>query len=314
MKKFILRLLLFCLAPLPVLYLLAHVVDEGLRKSRHFYYSEWSDLFPGKINADVLVLGSSRAWVQVSPKILDSILHLNTYNLGMDGASFNMQYERFKLYLRYNKKPKYIIQEVGYTSTLVKNNSLSGPQQFLPYLYDTAVWRITQMSNTPFTLADRYFPMYKYNNEFPLVAEGIRSYFGKGVAPVKYKGYQGMERVWDSSFHDFKVANPVGCAYTIDPKALAQLTEYFDFCKANGIKVIMVYPPAYIESLYYISNQQEILDVYNKFAAQYHIPFYNYMYDSLDYSHDNFYNSQHLNKRGSEIFTTDLAQKMLKDL
>ena len=310
MKKFALRLLLFCLAPLPFLFLLNKIVDDGLHKSRHLFYSEWNDLFNGKINADLLIMGSSRAWVQISPKILDSALHLNSYNLGMDGSQFNMQYMRFRIYLQHNRKPKYIVQEVGYTSTLGWFNELPTPLQFLPYLRDSSIWAITQWSATPFSQLDRYFPMYKYNNEFPLVKEGVLSYFGHGVKSTKYKGYEGKEMRWDSSFHNFIKTNPQGKAWEISPVAVNYFREYLEFCKANDIKVILVYPPAFIQSLDYVKNKEEILGVFNQLSKEYDAPFYNYMYDSLNYSRSNFYNSMHLNKRGSEIFSHKLAEQL----
>jgi hypothetical protein len=310
MKKFILRLLLFCLAPLPLLYLLQYVVDSGLKKSRYYYYSEWNDMFNGKINADMLILGSSRAWVQVSPKILDSTLHINSYNLGMDGASFKMQYARFKIYMRYNKKPKYILQEVGCTSTLVKTDILPASQQFLPYLDDSEVWHIVSTASNPLDYLDRYFPMYKYNNELPLVKEGILSYMGRGAKSTKYKGYEGQQKAWDSTFHDFLMANPKGMVFSIDPEAIALLREFLTYCHNNDIQVIMFYPPAFIQSVYYIANQKEILKVFNDLSEEFHVPFYNYMYDSLNYTRNNFYNSMHLNKHGSEVFTTMLADTL----
>ena len=310
MKKFTIRLLLFCLAPVPLLYLAQYVIDTGLQRSRHFFYSEWNDLFNGKINADMLICGSSRAWVQISPRILDSNLHINSYNLGMDGSPFSIQFARLKLYLKHNTKPKYIIQEVGYTSTLVKYNELPTPQQFLPYLSDPEIWKVTQGSNMPFSPVDRYFPLYKYNNELPLIKEGLLSYIGKGVKSTKYKGYEGRTMVWDSSFHYFKLSNPGGKVWPIHEGAVAEFRQYLELCKANDIKVIMVYPPAFIESLDFIVNKAEILDVYTKFAAEYHIPFLNHMYDSLNYSRANFYNSQHLNKAGSEVFTHELAEEI----
>jgi len=310
MKKFILRLLLFCLAPLPLLYAFQHLVDTGLKRSRHFFYSEWNDIFNGSINADLIISGTSRAWVQISPRILDSSLHINTYNIGMDGSPFSMQFDRFRIYLQHNKKPRYVLQEVGYTSTLVKFNELPNPQQFLPYLSDSSIWRITQGSNMPFSLTDRYFPLYKYNNEFPLVKEGLLSYFGKGVKSEKYKGYQGRDKTWDSSFYYFKLSNPQGKVFAVNPDAVALFRQYLDFCKANDIKVVMVYPPAYFESLNYVVNKDEILDVYNKLSAEYNVPFLNYIDDSLNYSRANFYNSLHLNRAGSEIFSHKLAEQL----
>ena len=74
MKRFVLRLLLFCLLPLPLLYALGKVVDSGLKRSRSLLFSEWNDIYDGKINADMLILGSSKAWVQFSPLILDTAL------------------------------------------------------------------------------------------------------------------------------------------------------------------------------------------------------------------------------------------------
>ena len=314
MKKFILRLLLFCLAPLPLLFLLQHFVDKGLQRSRYYYFSEWNDLFAGKINADLLIMGSSRAWVQVSPKILDSALHLNSYNLGMDGTTFKIQYARFRMYMQHNKKPKYILQEVGYTSTLVKSDQLPASQQFLPYLRDSSVWQVVSTAGNPLDNLDRYFPMYKYNNELPLIKEGIMSYFGKGVKDVKYKGYQGQEKGWDSSFHNFLMQNPHGEVFPIDKEAVALFRDFLDYCKANDIKVIMFYPPAFVQSLDYIKNRDEILAVYNNLSKEYNIPFYNHMYDSLNYSRSNFYNSLHLNKAASEVFSRELAGELQKDI
>ena len=314
MKRFIIRLLLFCLAPLPFLFLLNHIVDMGLQKSRYYYYSEWNDLFNGKINADMIIQGSSRAWVQVSPKIIDSVLHVNSYNLGMDGASFKMQYARFRMYLLHNKKPKYVLQEVGYTTTLLKNDKLPATQQFLPYLSDSSVWALVTHASNPLTLQDRYFPLYKYNNETVIVKEGILSYLGKGIKSTKYKGYEGQEKYWDSSFHDFLMQNPQGAVFPIDSEAKSLFRDFLNYCRDNDIRVIMFYPPAFIQSLDYIKNEKEILDVYNNFSKEYNIPFYNYMYDSLNYDRNNFYNSQHLNKTAAEIFCMKLAKDMQKDV
>ena len=116
MKRFSLRLLWFCLLPLPLLFGLNYVVETGLKKSRSYYYAEWNDIFNSKINADVLICGSSRAYVHLSPKIIDTILHIKSYNIGMNGTQFLMEYDRFRIYLKHNKKPKYVIQTVDFAS------------------------------------------------------------------------------------------------------------------------------------------------------------------------------------------------------
>ncbi len=309
MKKFLISLLIFCLAPLPILFFGAHVVDSGLRKSHYTYYDEWNELFNGRINADLLVMGSSRAWVHFSPKILDSTLNLNCYNLGLDGSPFELQYKRFKMYLQHNKKPRYIVQEVGLVATLAKGTEVPGTQQFLPYLQDTMVWGIVSNSNTHFNIFDKYFPLYKYNNELVLIKEGIMSYRGKGIKPVKYKGYQGQEKPWDNSFEDFKAENPGGWGPRFDTESVALFHEFLSFCKTNDIKVVMVYPPVYYGITEMLDKKigDKIFGEYRAFSKEFDFPFLDYTNDSLTLTKANFYNSQHLNKSGSEQFSRKFA-------
>jgi hypothetical protein len=96
-KKFLIHIALFTTIIIGVLTALGVVITAGLRKTRIENFSEWNDIFDSKINADLIVTGSSRAWSNVSPKIIDSTLNLNSYNLGLDGAHFDIQFSRTKL-------------------------------------------------------------------------------------------------------------------------------------------------------------------------------------------------------------------------
>jgi hypothetical protein len=314
MKRFVFRLLLFCIVPMAVLVPLAYVTDAGLHKSRHFFFAEWNDLFDGKINADMLINGSSRAWVQFSPYMLDTGLGVNSYNLGMDAAPPDIQYERLKVYLRYNKKPKYILQEVSYVTVFFASRALPNYQQFLPYLNDTAIWRLYKNLYPNVTIVERYFPLYKYNNQLPIIKEGLLSYAGRGRVSGKYKGYMGQNLSWDSSFSEAVKSNPSGFVCKIEPKAVAIMEEYMTLCKENNIQMILVYPPFYYEANRYIVNHELILNKLDELAKKYEIPFLDCRKTYLDSSKAYYYNSQHLNKNGSELFTQMLVGELKKNV
>ncbi len=310
MKKFTLRLLLFCLLPLPLLYGLNYVIDNGLRKSRSYFYAEWNDLFNSKINADVIVCGSSRAWVHISPKILDSMLHVNSYNLGMDGTQFMMEYDRFKIYLKHNKKPKYVIQTLDYHSFMEKYE-LYGYQQFLPYLNDTDVWAMTKNYKGKFGFMEQNFPLFKYNNQEVIAKEGVRSFFNKGEVSKKYKGYEGQTLGWDYAFANAGKAVPIEpFVLWYDKKSVEKFYEFLEYCKQQGIKVILVFPPIYKEFLPTFIHKEDILAIYNGAAQKYNVPLLNYLDDTLGDNKRMFYNSQHLTKPGSEILTAKVAARM----
>ena len=306
MRKFLLRILLFCLMPLPMLLFLDHAVTKGLHRSRFLYYGEWSDLFNARINADVLIMGTSRAYVHVSPKILDSMLATNSYNLGMDGASVDIQRDILALYLQHNKKPKYILQEIGYP-TFVRSQSSQYFQEFKAYLQDTSVWRILQQHYPQISLADKYAPLYRYNGDLVLIKEGIMSYMGRGTKDLKYKGYEPRTYPWDSSFYEFKEHNPNGKRMKIDAEMVQQFNDYLGWCRANDIKVVLFMAPTYYESVSYILNFSEVQEIVTDCAKKHRLLLLDYTADSLSMNRGYFYNSQHLNKKGAELFSVQLA-------
>ena len=79
MKKFILSILAFIIP----LYIADFLLSEKAKTADGHMAESWYDLMHSKIDADLVIMGNSRAWVQINPLILDSILGINTYNLDL---------------------------------------------------------------------------------------------------------------------------------------------------------------------------------------------------------------------------------------
>ncbi|GHT05792.1 hypothetical protein AGMMS49525_13470 [Bacteroidia bacterium] len=134
MKAFLIKVLFFTTLLLIGAFAVDFTLEKGLRKSRAGDFSDWNDIFDSNINSDVIVLGNSRAPCGFSPQILDSVLCVNSYNLGMVAHPFSMQYVRFKVFEKYNKKPRVIIQNIDFF-TLAQGHPMH-KEQFLPYLHE----------------------------------------------------------------------------------------------------------------------------------------------------------------------------------
>ena len=78
MKKFITIIIIFTLPIILFSALIDYSITTGLRKTEKREYKDWNKLLNGEINSDLLIQGSSRAWVHVSPKIIDSVLNTNS--------------------------------------------------------------------------------------------------------------------------------------------------------------------------------------------------------------------------------------------
>ena len=290
------------------LYIVQKIVDEGMHKYRKGEYTVWNDIYSGNINADLIILGNSRAFVNISPLVLDTALKQSAYDLGVDGGDFNLAYTRFKVYLSKNKMPKTVILSVS-TSDLERGIGIFNNQQFMPYLNDTIIRKGTANYQNSFTLADYYVPAMKYRSDPISYSVGFNLYFGKEVPndDVRVRGYQARERVWDDSFENFKKLKKT---YTIkaDTNLVKEFHELIKTCKANNVKLYFVYSPEYVKVQPYFVNRATIFSYYQDAAKQYNIPFLDYSNDPISHDTTYFYNSEHLNKNGAETFTKKLAQ------
>lgn len=311
MKTFLKNILIFCALALLLFYGLDFIITKGLRKTNSEVNGTFNKVMHGQINADLIINGSSKALVQVSPKILDSILEVDSYNIGMDGSPFLPQNLQFNLYLKHNKHPKRIIQVVS-NGFLSKSNELIYYMKFAPYLSINEVAELTKQYDG-FSKADYYLPYLKYSGNYGMIINGFANNFGLDLKAYKfYKGYTEKDKSWDNSFNEFVKENPDGVYRKMDSVSVLLFQEYIKTCKNLNIDLILVYPPTYIKSQQYINNKKDIIKFYKEISTNNNIPFLDYSDIELSYSTDYFYNSQHLNKKGAEIFSALLANDLNK--
>ena len=126
MRKFLLKLLYLILPLVALSYPLDYLISNALKEDHgmHGEYEVWNAIYENKIDSDIVIYGSSRAWVQINPEILETYLGKKTYNFGVDGHNFRIQYLRHLEYIKHNKKPRHIIVSVD-AFTLQKRDNIS---------------------------------------------------------------------------------------------------------------------------------------------------------------------------------------------
>jgi hypothetical protein len=310
MNKFIANIITFSIIVLSVFYILNIVITTGLRKNDMIIYSNLAKLYNGKINADLIINGSSKAYVQVSPKIIDAVLSLNSYNLGLDGNFFILQKLQYELYEKYNKLPKIIIQIVSIETLKKAEGELYNYMRWAPYIDIGEVCNITKLYKG-FSYIDYHLPFFRYSG-YPIeIIEGILSSLNIHIsASPLYKGYRSHDMPWDRSFDNFKKTNKNGIDISLDKVTCDLFEDYINNCKNNNIMVFLVYPPTYHKFKRYVKNREKLLAYYTKVSLKYNVQFLDFSQDELSKNKKYFYNSQHLNKKGSEIFTQKLAEEI----
>lgn len=309
MKKLAFKLLAFMALLFISTFILQKFIDKGLKNDSSDEYKEWNDIFLSRINADILFQGASRARDHFSPHIFDSAFSMNSYNLGISGYGFNMQYYRFLIYLKYNKSPKYIIQCID-EGSLGKRKDLFEYSQFLPYLNDSIIKEAIKGSEG-LNWRDQYIPLYKYRSVYDRAFAGLIANFRKPpYNTMRYKGYFPQTGSSDTAFKSLKKRYPNGFRNQVNRTTLDLLTKFMDLCKAKGITVIFVDVPKYYPAQKMVINRDSIINIIKNYASNYHIPYLDYSNDSICRDKANFYDYDHLNILGVKKFDIEIINDL----
>ena len=291
-KRFLLIICSFVI-PILLLYPIDYVYSRIAMRSNLIRIEAWYDMISSKKDADVLAMGSSRAYRHINPLVLDSVLGVNSYNMGITGSAFNRQMHKYNLYLKDNCKPKLIIQNIdyatmGYTVDLEK-------VQFLPFFWDRSM-RKEIIAYEHFSFIEKWLPLiryYGYVDQIPLRTSPRRL----------TKGYIGTDYPWDGT----RYSTVDSISFHTDKTTVEMFDGFLAQCKTDNIKVVFVHTPIYIGATNLMTNRDEMFAFFNERAQKYDIPILDYAYMEMCYDTTYFHNATHLNKRASEAFTDILA-------
>lgn len=313
MKKFILRLSFFVLPIVVLAFPLDLLLGYYLKKSSQFpgEIEVWNDIYNSRAYCDIAVYGSSRAWVHMDSQVLSDSLNESVYNFGIDGHNFWLQYLRHKEFFKHNTHPNTIIISVDEFS-LAKRKDLYQPNQFLPFM----LWNNNIKNFTSTYLGykdiDYWMPLVRYFGKLDALIVAFKTAFGNGGSEkYRTKGYKGIDLVWNQDLGKAK-AKMQSLKVDLDVSTIKLFETFINEVKQAGIKLIFVYTPVYSEGQSFISNRNEILAVFDNFSKKYNVIFMDFSTDEICWNKSLFYNSLHLNKTGSELFSKKLASRIKK--
>ena len=306
MDLFLRKILLFILLLTPIAFGVDYMISKGLRNTNIRKYSTWNDIYNKKLNSDLLVIGSSRAWSGYSTYILDSVLNLNSYNIGIDGHTLDFQILRYNKYLQFNKKPKIILLNIDFFSTFGEVSDYRYErEQFFPYQYldYSLISQVSEVKNISFL--ERTIPLIRYFGYKSEIEKGISSFFGKkGFSDEGlYKGYRGNDYKWQYEKDTLKSIN----ANLSNSDALE---NFIIETKKNDIKLIFVKAPFYFPVYNIVTNLDESNNLFESIAFKHDIIILDYYNSIISKDKNYFYNYTHLNKKGAEEFSKLLANDL----
>ncbi len=280
------------------------VLPKKVAESKDSYLIRWEKLYNNEVGAKIICLGSSRVHRHCNPEIISNITHLATEVIAEPGAKIDVFERLYDDYLLKNPRPKILLVGIDLTG-LDSVVYLPSPEQFFPYINVSD--RISGMNE--FNLVKYHKPLgYFYYKE--LYVDMIEN----PVLQQHINGFLVRDEKWDSSLEDFIGKYPHGYTFKVYQPTLVKIFQFMERERKAGVQCIGFIAPEYNEVWKYENNRTQALQEIYLYANGAKIPIWNFSDSTYRRCFDKgiFYNSQHLNKEGSSIFSRDLSDSILR--
>ncbi len=264
----------------------------------------WHQFYTENSSAELVCLGSSTILRHCNPDVISAITHLKTEDIAIPSARADFFERLYEDYLKRNPRPKVLLVSINPVN-LDSVSVVPYPEYFYPF-----IGRWDEVSKV------KAFDLMKYNKAFGyFYFKDI--YLDMKQNPDRQMHIHGflpqLSDTWNGKLELFMGRYPHGFTLNFYQPELEKIFKLMAAEEKAGVRCIGVISPEYQEVWKYENNRAWIFQKINELAAAYHATVLNF--DDSAYSpclkKNLFYNSQHLNRAGADIFSKDLADSIL---
>lgn len=305
-------------------------VDDANMESRVVI----NEMYEQQENIDILILGSSHAYHSFDPYILSASLGKNVFVAGtsaqeLDGTLILLQEADkeneieavvLELYYSMAMEPRYK-ERTELTSTYLISDYLRNPLVKTKYLLSASGyehygnsffparrnWENLLEVDTVISILDKKLTPEYLNYKF--AKDSTTSYAGKGYFPVD-------EKIEDGCFV-YPYHTPAINTDNISEDWMNSLYEIIEYCKQQDIELTLVSTPIQTAILQDMGNYDVYVSYVNELVQEYGIEYYDFNLIHPQYFPVNtelFYDDDHINKDGAEIFSYLLGELLKKNI
>ncbi|MWB94520.1 hypothetical protein GON26_09100 [Flavobacterium sp. GA093] len=313
MKKFILFLMSIIMIAYLITFGIQFLSDKGLKEQKNSIYADWNAILEGEVNAVIVINGSSRAKFSYDTRSILKETKLKTQNLGFNAGGYNLQKSKFEIYLKNNRFPKVIIQNID-LANFKESKVLPDEDQFFPFINNPEINKLISKFDHKFSYVG-YFPLLKYNQNFSILKTGlVENVSNQLPAESLCFGFSPKKQSFKLDLHNFdKLKSDVEEKEKVNARNQARLNEMIRFYQTKMNKntlLVFVWAPEYKERLNIIYDplrnplikQLKAIQEKNK-----NIFFIDFSHDVIAQNSDYFYDSFHLNAAGAKEFSGKLG-------
>ena len=281
------------------------MIQEGIKTSSYREISKWNEIIQGGIDADILIVGSSRALVHFDPRIIEEKTGMTCYNLGLDGSKYEAQNKVLELYLEKNQKPKILIWSLDFGS-FQDFEGIYRYEQFIPFWSEPKVKEILSL-NQGMDLSYLNIPIVRYFNNPAIKYRGLLAWTPiRPIEPLLEKGYRVSEKKWNGSLNKTFEKSAIELEIGYESDLFDDFKRFNQTLINQNVKVQYVISPYFKTAIEAIPNRNEFKNYLKQESLRIGVCFQDYSYSEISLSQHNFNNGSHMNESGVREFMNSI--------
>jgi len=302
------RLLISFIVVFSIVIALQPILEKGLHRFDLQKFEKLDEIILGKTPYDLVVFGSSRAYVHYHPGILDTLLHLNTFNAGSEGALYGETDVLLMQYLKHHPKPRVVLVNTD-MAMFAYPDRIFNPTSYYPYLTEPAVKEYLHKMD-PFSKGISYLPFLaitRYDDY--LRGNSIKGIFGKTASYSRFH-YKGYIESPETQIIDTLKSLPPSNQDSLYTEAFSFFSKWDSICRKQDIQFIAVFSPYHQFNYKSYPKQVSRRKIIKQGLREAGIEVLDMETPSFSGRIDYFSDAIHLNRKGARLFSSMLADSL----
>lgn len=311
-KSEIFIIALFLLIGVFVLSLLLWILDFGVKQVSEEQTGKVNYVMNHNLDPKIVIFGSSVSEVGINPKIIAEKTNKSCYNLSINGTRYSQYKCLIDEFNSYSKNNQTVILVETYFS-FAPIDRITSIDYYLAHLENDNVYNALYKLDPDLVWKSRYVPFYRFIPATKVYYKNAIKGWGNYIKGNKVldtsNGYAPVNRNWEIDA-DNAIKSVGKFQIQIQKDIVQDYEQNILKMKKMGKKVVIVLTPMYSKKLKLVTNINPLISKLKNIALKTNSQFIDFSSSKICDDKNYFYNSNHLNLRGSKIFSNQLADSL----
>jgi hypothetical protein len=304
----------FIVIGLVLLCVIQFLINFGVKRCQKDQIGKVNQIMNHQINPQIICFGSSVGEVGFNSRIVSKKLIKTVYNCSIDGTSYIQYKGLIEEYVNYTNDNELIIFMESYF-TFQNPKQVASLERYIAHIDNRNIYQSLANQQPELLWKCRYVPFYQFipvsHVFYKNVIKGWLTYI-KGTNEIdSLMGQTPVYRAWEADQDKFLKS---GKSFTIalDEDVINTYINDLLILKKGGRKVVIILPPVFkgLEENK-ITDFQPLRSKFKMISYKTGFPFIDFTKSDISSNKEYFYNSNHLNSVGADIFSIALSDSLI---